>query len=303
MKAIALIILLCLQTVLATAQQLPTHNEFQELGLSFDLPTGWQGQLSEEAIFLGHNSIPGLMILTENQSTSASQLKYLAMQGLVDQGIQLTPVDEFKLIGNNRVEGFYQGYYNGSEVKCYVIGLINGLGKGMNIIIMTETHKFSQQHQHAANKLAASVKFFQSSDSAVTTNWKNGLIGKRLKYLSSSSSENIYGQSGNYNNASTTVIIDLCANASFSYYSNSHSSFDTGDSNYAGGFGYADSTKNGAGQYKISSVAGQSYLTLNFNNSKDFVGDKVYEYQLSYESDRVYLDNTRYFVLDSDSCY
>ncbi len=49
--------------------------------------------------------------------------------------MQLTPTGEFILNGRNRVEGFYQGYFNGVQVKVYAIGLVNGLGSGMNIFL------------------------------------------------------------------------------------------------------------------------------------------------------------------------
>ena len=52
-------------------QALPRHVEYQELGLSFNIPNGWTGQANGEYVILGHNSITGMMILFENNSTSA----------------------------------------------------------------------------------------------------------------------------------------------------------------------------------------------------------------------------------------
>ncbi len=158
-----LLICLCLQMNKSFAQQtLYSHVEFQELGLSFDIPQGWKGQLTDAAVILGHYRLAGLMILTENQSQTAKDLKKLAMEGLADDGVQLTPVEEFDLIGENRVEGFYQGTFSGFQVKAYAIGLING----MNIVILTE-----------AKQLTGSVKFYQAKELDSSKFWRNRIVG------------------------------------------------------------------------------------------------------------------------------
>jgi len=283
MNKLIITLLLLTNISLIQAQPLPQHNEFQELGLSFDLPTGWSGQLYEEKVILGHNTISGMILLTENPINNASELKALAMQGFTEEGIVFKPISEFKLVSQNWVEGFYQGYFNGTEIKVFVIGLINGLGKGMNIIILTEFDKFTNQHIAAANELAVSVKFFQSKDSSVTINWKSKIVGMKLKYMNTQ---------GGVTGFSITKTFDLCSDGSFSYYASDQSSFDSGS-----GFGFAQSNGEGRGTYKITTVANQTYLSLNFNSGE------VYEFKLSSESGRTYLDNTRYFVIDSDSCY
>ncbi|MCF6300635.1 MAG: hypothetical protein L3J52_05905 [Proteobacteria bacterium] len=218
MKTIKLITLLFgFYAITLAAQQLPSHVEFKELGLSFDIPSGWQGQLTEEAVLLGHNSIPGLMTLTE-------------------------------------------------------------------------TDKFTNQHKVEANKLATSVKFFKSVDSATTTNWKQKISGSQLKDMHTSGSNDY---DGGYTGVSDKVYIELCTNASFYYYSSSQGSYEG-----SGGFGSAGNSNNNAGTYKISAHADQPYLTLNFANGE------IYEYALSSnEQGNTFLDGSRYFVTDLESCY
>jgi len=238
---------------------------------------------------LGHHSITGLMVLTENQATSAQQLKHLAMQGLSDAGIQLTPTGDFQIVGKTRVEGFYQGSFNGAEVKVYAIGLINGLGNGMNIIIITETDKFTQVHQQEANKLATSVKFFQSKDSTPTSNWKQKIVGTQLKYMHTSGSSDF---GGGYTGVSDKTFIELCSNGNFYYYSSSQGSYDG-----SGGSGYSGNTNNNNGAYKISSISNQSYLSLSFTSGE------VYEYQLSTnQQGNILLDGDRYLQDNLESC-
>jgi hypothetical protein len=206
-----------------------------------------------------------------------------------EEGIQIRPDGYFNTIANNRVEGFYQGQFNGSQVKVYAIGLINQLGKGVNILVLTETGKFNQQHKKEASKLAQSVKFYNAIDSQSTTQWKQKIVGSQLKYMHTSGSSDY---DGGYSGVSDKVFIELCSNGSFYYYSNSQANFDN-----SGGFGSVTGSASNTGIYIISSYANQSYLTLNFHNGE------IKEFDLSTNaSGNTFLNNTRYFVTDLASC-
>lgn len=285
-----IIVLLISVTVTGTAQQLPPHAEFQELGISFDIPAGWSAYVEEQAVIMGHESIPGLIIMTKNHATSMAQLTLLAEQGIAEPGIQLSPVGAFKSTGNNRLAGQYQGVFNGESVKAYALALIDLKGKGVNIISLTAANQFSEQHQIEANKLAASVRFFQALDSASTVAWKQKIAGHQLKYMHTSGSSEY---SGGYSGSSDRVYIELCTDGRFFYLSSTQGSYEG-----SGGFGHVGSSDNSAGSYQISSNADQTDLTLNFT------GGEVYDYRLSSnQQGNTLLDNTRYFVTELESCY
>lgn len=286
--------------IVTSAHALPRHVNLQEFGLSFDIPPGWTGQVQGDYIILGHQSIPGLMILFENKTSDAVALKRLAMQGIRDEGIQLNATGNFS-VNNNSVRGMYQGIFSGAQVKSYAIGLINGLGSGINIFILTETNKFSQAHKAEAEKLAKSVKFFKSKKTDQTLQWQNKIVGRQLKYMSTVSDSDYVGGSSGF---SEVITIDLCSNGRFIRYYNSHASFNSGDAsaeagsiNELSGFGFSDATGQGAGKYKIYSLGEESFL--------EFTSDKgkVTEYDLSVNDDgATYLDKTRYMVLVSKQC-
>jgi hypothetical protein len=274
--------------------------DLPDFGLSFTIPEGWTGGEQDNYIVLGHQSIPGLMVLSENTSEDTKSLKELAMQGLRDSGIDMQPKTEFDLISNTRVEGIYEGYFNGSQATAYAIGLINGFGKGMNILIITETSVFSEQHQNEAKELANSVKFYKAKDSEATRQWKNKLAGRQLKYLSSDSSSDY---SGGYSNVSKTRIINLCSDGNFTYYYNSNSSFaseaqvDGVTTGVEAVSGMAEATNGNSGIYRIYSIGKTSYLELNFSDNT------VREFELGTDSeDFTTLDGTRYFNVDLEDC-
>ena len=294
MKSVPLFILLIITTIMS-AQPLKNHVDFPELGVSFDIPSGWTGQQMEGFIIMGHQTIPGLIIVSDNKSQSSTELKNLAEQGIYDQGVSLQAASAFEIKEENRVEGMYQGIFDGAQVKCYAIGLINGLGSGMNILILTTPELFSEQHKQVANKLASSVKFFQAKETNQTTEWKKYLVGRRLTYMSTSGGSDY---SGGYSGTSTKEHIDLCSNGQFYYYYNSHSSFNAGDgAGDLAGFGYADAKDDNMGQYRIYSVGNTTYLELTFQNGN------VSEYVVSTNSDQhTLLNGTRYFVVDNERC-
>ena len=246
---------------------------FQELGLSFTVPSGWSGGIKNDLYILGHSSIPGLMILSENKSRSAEQLKTLARKGISSEGIELSPKGEFKLKGTNHVEGFYEGIFNGSKVRVFSIGLINRLGSGVNIFILTEKGKFGDSHIREAKKLARSVRFFRVKDSRMTTFWKQRIVGRQLKYLRTRG-----GSSGQ----SQTTIIKLFADGSCYFYSSSVALISG-----------ASKTERGdeRGKYKIYSLGNRSFLELDF-------GVRTLEYELSLsQQNKTLLDGNRYAVL------
>jgi hypothetical protein len=273
------------------------HIDLPELGLSFDIPKGWTGDQYEDYIILGHQTIPGLMILFQNQAKTAEELKEVAMAGIVDEGVNLKPKGEFILQSAERVQGDYEGTYQGTNVRAFAIGLINGLGSGMSIIILTSKEQFGDQHIEEASTLAASVKFSEVKDSKATTEWKQWLVGKKLKYLNSFFSSDADGGSSSI---SDTKIIRLFQNGEFDYYSSSLTSVTAGsttplsDSDPSGS-AYVGGQEENIGTYKIYTDTKNSFLELNFKDGK------IHEYELGTDSEKfTTLNGTRYYVVSLD---
>jgi hypothetical protein len=280
-KHLFLLVLLFLFQLEIKAQEQVSLEDF---GLSFTVPAGWTGDIQGDYIVLGHTTIPGMMILTENPATTIQSLIATAQQGIQADGFNLTADGIFKEVNSQRAEGYYKGTYDYSTaVKAYAVGLIDGQGKGMSIITLTETGAFSQDHINAANQLATSVKFFKPKASAITQQWHERLVGKKLTYRDTR---------GGVDGSSVTKIITLCPNGTFTFYFNSHASFD-GDQ----GFGYANSNEDSRGNYTIYSVHNDSYLTLHFENGKEI------EYTLTLDPEEYpVLNNTKFIALDAEGC-
>ncbi|GGG23720.1 hypothetical protein GCM10011344_25620 [Dokdonia pacifica] len=256
----------------------------EDFGVSFTLPAGWTGDFQGDYVVLGHTTIPGMMILSDNPTRTIETVVSTAQQGIQEDGFNLTADGTFKKVNAKRAEGYYKGTYDYStKVKAYAIGLIDGQGKGMSILILTETNVFSQDHVSAANQLATSVNFFKPKASKITKEWEQRLVGQKLTYRNTGD-----GPDG----GSVTRIINLCTNGTFTFYFNAHASFDVAE-----GFGYANSNEDSRGRYTIYSLHNDSYLTLNFDNGKEI------EYKLTLDpKEYPVLNNTKFIPLDAEGC-
>jgi len=280
-KRLFLLVLLFFAQLESNAQE---QISLEDFGLSFTLPAGWTGDIQGDYIVLGHTTIPGMMILSDNPTRTIETVVSTAQQGIQEDGFNLTADGAFKTVSSKRAEGFYKGTYDYStKVKAYAIGLIDGKGKGMSILILTETNAFSNDHINAANQLAKSVQFFKPKASAITQQWQERLVGKKLTHRYTS---------GGVGGSSVTRIITLCSNGTFTFYGNTHANLDG-----PGGFGYANSNEDSRGNYTIYSIHNNSYLTLNFENGKES------EYTLTRDSEGYpVLEGTKYIALDAEGC-
>jgi len=265
----------------ANAQEQVSLDDF---GVSFTVPAGWTGDFQGDYVVLGHTTIPGMMILSDNPTRTIETVVSTAQQGIQEDGFNLTADGVFKKVNAKRAEGYYKGTYDYStKVKAYAIGLIDGQGKGMSILILTETNAFSKDHVSAANQLATSVNFFKPKVSKVTKEWEQRLVGQKLTYQKTGD-----GPDG----GSVKRVINLCTNGTFTFYFNAHASFDVAE-----GFGYANSNEDSRGRYTIYSVHNDSYLTLQFDNGKEL------EYKLTLDpKEYPVLDNTKFIPLDAEGC-
>ena len=291
MKYSLMVIVLTFSLNTMNAQILTRQVSIDALGIRFDIPEGWTGKMEEDYIFLGHETIPGLMVLFENNSGSAEDLRRIAMEGIVEEGIRLKPKEDFIKINEKRVEGMYSGNYNGTDVQGFAIGLINDHGSGMSVLILTETEMFSEVHKEEAQKLVKTVAFFEPKEHEDVVRWKNWLVGTSLKYLKSSSD---LDYDGGYSGSSTTKIINLCTNGRFNYYFNSHASTSTS----LGGGAYANSNADSEGEYEIYYEDNESWLDLHFDNNT------IHTYKLTTDSNnqQTLLNGSRFFVAGEAEC-
>ena len=267
------------------------------LGVEFSAPEGWQYQKNEIGYLMGHNTIPGLIIVTSSLYTTLAEMKQGAYEGIQDEaGTALRLDGEIITFSNNGIAGNFVGTLNWEQAKAYIIGIVNPMGgNGVSCMIITTPEYYNATYKSTIEQVAASVKFFKAEVPDAVKEWEDWFKtpgGCRLKYLSSSGSSN-YG--GGYTGSSSQATIDLCPNGSFR--ENSSSDFSM---SIDAGSAFNSSSDGGSGRWEISFDGTNPVLVLNYNDGQ------TSNYVLTYIDKKTYLNNTRYFVLFNDEgpgCY
>lgn len=293
-------------TILLFLLAVPTHViaeaatgdvEYPYLGIKFTIPANWKGAENNGYYVMGSDTEGGLLGITVNSATDISELKQSADQGIIDEGVLLQRSSDFQQIGAEGLGAEFSGQFQGQSAKAFVAGIINPHGQSLSIFALTSSEGYSNRQIELVKEIANSLKFAAPIESPHNQEWRAGLAGRQLTYMStSSSSGSYYDDSGyahsSYSSYSSRNNIHLCSNQRFYYSSSSSASFDS-----QGGFGGANSGGGYEGKWQVvNDSAGNSVLRLNFDD-----GD-VSEYRLDYKDGKTLLNGSRYFRTASDAC-
>ncbi len=281
MKAVFLLFLVFFTSLFTFAQE-SKRVSYDQLGLSFVIPLGWQPQEINQGILLQKPGLAGF-IFASTHDQSLEELKADALKPLQDeQGTNLKLIDNLQDLGAHSIAGYYQGLLEGSPAKCYIIGIENPTGGlGVTIIAASQPDLFSEELREVAIEFASSFQFQKIEKSAEIQEWKSFLSGMRLTYMESysSPSTSVGGISGGYNIKRT---IDLCPQGYFNSGNSSSIQMD--------GLGMNNSNQKGQGTWDIVlGTDGMLHLEL-----KDHTGETRY-YRLEYIDQKLYLNGERYF--------
>jgi hypothetical protein len=285
MKVFNTTLFLSLLLSISTFAQLTGEVNYEEVGISFTIPPGWQGQEGDGVILLGSNTLPGIVVLTTH-NYGIIELKTEARKGYSEgYGTRLSLSGELEDLSETAVGGVFTGTLEGQGAKAYLVGIANPYeGPGITIMAATLTNMYSQQHEDIAKKVFRSVTFKKVDKSSELAEWKTFLSGVRLTYMDSYSSSS-YTDGGVGGGYSTEIKIDLCSEGYFNYNNDSDMTVSG-----SGVSGYSTSDDRGSGKWEIKVGAnGQPALVLNFRNNE------VYSYSLTYEDEKTFLNGNRYF--------
>lgn len=253
--------------------------EFPELGISFTIPKGYYGQLSEDLYIIGSETFKGFVVLSTTEENDLAELRNEVRKG-INEGFSTSlslqgNIDE---ISTNSIGAELKGTLEGQKAAAYIIGVVNKSGPyGITIFAATEEAAWSDDVKNLARQIASSVVFSKVAEPSVDEAWEKSLTNVRLTYMSSYSS----GLSGGSSSRSS---IDLCGNKSFSYSSSSSISIDVG-----GAFGSSSGNNSGNGTWQVINRQQQPVLVLNFTDGR------VWEYNLEFKDQKYFLNGTRYF--------
>jgi hypothetical protein len=196
---------------------------YRELGISFHIPEGWNGEERDEAFLMSSPSEAGIILLLPHEYTALAEIREEAERGIRDEGISLQLEGPLETLGEHGLGGRFSGMLSGRMARAYIVGLINPHGQGFSIMAAADTAGYSDRLRELALAVAGSTRFFQPESASAVQYWKTELQNIRL-YWSYSSTSRVGGYSG----MSETEEIWLCGAGYFHYKSSSHNSFDSG---------------------------------------------------------------------------
>ena len=136
-------------------------------GFSFGVPEGWLYQHGPEGAVLGHNSIPGMIIVMPHMASHMGEVSGEMQQGLIEEDVQLYPAGGIQQIDTGIVSGDYQGLFNGQQVKATVIGTVSPDGGGAYIFAIALPQEYSSELGRAAMSIAKNMQYVKSDSGSL----------------------------------------------------------------------------------------------------------------------------------------
>lgn len=262
--------------------------DYPVLGISFTIPDGWLGQEGEGVFVMGSTQIPGLLLITAASAQSLSGMRQEAQAGIVDPqtGTNLQLQSDLETLSAGALGGEFSGTLENQPARAYVIGAYNPHGQSVTIMAATLEQAYSPEHERAAKSLWRSLSFRKPELPSAVDDWRERLNGVRLTYMESYSSIDYsnpnYTSGGGY---SKEEKIDLCPEGYFNY----NDRFDMSAEN-PGVSASQNNRQRGGGRWVVTAnAAGEPLLKLSFHSGE------IYEYVLSREGNKTFLNGTRYY--------
>jgi len=130
-------------------------------GFTFRPPGGWKWQKNNEGVILGHDKIPGMILVFPHTAATLPEVRSQMLEGLVEEDIHLVPAGQIQHLEKNILTGDYSGVVEGEQAKARGVGTLSPHGGGAFIVAATVPEKFGKQHTVAAEAIAKSMRYFK----------------------------------------------------------------------------------------------------------------------------------------------
>ncbi len=258
-------------------------------GVRFSVPPGWKYAKQQAVYVIGHDTIPGTILVMPHQANSLQELAQAASEPLyqADDG-QLMVTSQAATLASNMLAAEYGGMLQGRNVRGRIVGVVSPHGGGFLVMAGTNAESYGPQYAQWAEGIARSMTFAKPQAPPEAAMWKQKLAGMRVAYFKSGGSTDL---SGSYS-WSDKRNIDLCSNGMFQSEGGFEGSLGT-----AGGSAIMQpGTESNSGQWSIVGQAGQPALQLRHATGK------VETFVLTTDGSKTYLDGVRWYVIENPTC-
>jgi hypothetical protein len=224
-------------------------------GFSFVPPSGWTHQKTAEGFMMGHNSIPGLILVFPHMLENMQQVQQEMNKGIQEEGSYLTISGSVSKQADNIFAADYTGVMDGTQVKARGFGTLSPYGGGAFILAVSTPDKLGQEIITDASAIA------------------NGLIYTRSN--ASDLMQHFAGKWANFTKNTSTWIVFYADGTYDEQYESSYS----GDLSGGGNWGtYGGS--NAKGRWMVQGNRDNGRITVMLNNGNEI----VYEYRVHEEN-------------------
>jgi len=254
-------------------------------GFSMNIPGEWVYQSTPNAIILGHNTIPGMVLISPVVSGSMQSLFNEIHESLQQGGSDLVlQANNPDAADEHTLKMSLSGHSGFQQISGYSVNRLSPHGGGISVSTVVASQFYDRSYIDLVEKIASSVSFFEPHETEITRRWKNRLSGKRV-----SNSSGSYGQHGGWHERNE---FHLCSNGAIHGSSRSGVSVQAGSAHGSsqGGSGFMQ------GRWRIRSFGDFPAIEVIFSNGS------VYRAVLAEQNGRVYLNNQPWFVTNDAQC-
>jgi len=213
-------------------------------GFSFTVPAGWKVRQEPAGALLGHDTIPGLIMVLPHSAASLAAMRGEMQQGLVEEGVELVVTGKLEQVAANALGGACEGYVGGDQAKGRVIGVVSPSGGGAYVIAVSTPQAYRKELAAAADLIAKGMQFPKVDASELV----RALAGTWVTMTSN-----------------TETRVTLAPNGQFSLYSESSygGGFSDSGGGDAGSWGTAGSNES-RGRWTVRGTRQKGVITLSY---------------------------------------
>ncbi|UCF67058.1 MAG: hypothetical protein JSV80_14940 [Acidobacteriota bacterium] len=134
-------------------------------GFRFIPPSGWKWKADHSGAVLGHDTIPGMILVIPHQETDLQSVSRQLQQGLTEDDLTLSPSGQVNQKGNGLLTCEVTGVAQGHQVKGRAYGTLSPHGGGAYVLGVTTPEKYGEGIAEAADAISTSMSYFKSDTS------------------------------------------------------------------------------------------------------------------------------------------
>jgi hypothetical protein len=206
---------------------------YEQGGISFKIPDGWEGSENYQNSIILSNPINRMSILiAPNYALHLKQMIDEAKNGYKDNGgLNLKIISSLKIDEDSLgLSACFEGTVNFSRSKSFFYGKINQLGYGLSLIAFANTEDYNEEIEKTAIEIINSIKTFVPYENEKVAKWKESLAGSQLCNQNLRITDNLQS-SEELLLKTDTVKISICASSFVKVQDNTIENYNNEDAN------------------------------------------------------------------------